>query len=156
MKTKASKLTPFLFLIFMAVSVYAGNNKLVPHPTNWLPKDFDSRKTVMLVQIYDYRGRYSGEHTKETEQMKAMMAERYHYKFEFATKKEIEESDKYEDKEKYRYALKWENQGQGVDFFILDRKTENAFPRTGIYNSRALVIFEPALNTIVDRLKSLK
>jgi hypothetical protein len=98
-----------LFILFFLLSSFGGDSKVYTNTKVWLPEDFDSRNTILLVQNFSM-GMKGNDRLKKaednvTEKMKAVMQQSYPYKYEFASSDQISNSPKYANTDLYRYVI---------------------------------------------------
>lgn len=188
---KAYKLFTFIYtlVIVLTLSSFSGKDIVYDNKSGWIPSDFDSRKSTLLVQNFDgedhdhsnYRLK---EYAKITDKMKQVMIETYKYKYEFASKEEIEKSDKYANKDEYRYVLtcdnsnysphnvggrfggasgfsstNWDRESSTYSantFHIYDRKLDKHYPTTGKSTAYVATTMKPTVAAIMKFLRAIK
>lgn len=165
---KTLKTVPLLLLLICLLSSFGGEEKTFKS-TDWIPEDFDARKSVLLVEVIDLRV-YPKVNEKLNVKAKEIMEELYPYKYEFAEGSVIEEvggNGKYEDKDKYRWALMYtsgsKTMGQyggsggmtvnSSDFHLYDRLNDKHGKNTGNSNSYIQNVMRPTVATITKYLK---
>ena len=164
-KNRKSLLVFMLFLANVMTSIASVHKEKEP----WIPADFDPKNSVLLVQEFTWHRAGVGE--KETAKMKEEMEKTYRYKFEIASFGDIKKGSKYDDKEKYRYALMWTqgsastwSDGAGhvsggeaiFHMYIYDRKLDKKNPINPQFNSFIIKVFRPAVKQIVEFLDGSK
>jgi|ERR1043165_4062704 hypothetical protein len=137
--------------------------------TTWIPKDFDGRNGVLLVEIIKLNIP-DKQNDKQNEKAKELMQQLYPYKYEFATSEDIMNGSKYADKKKYRWALMYSSSTStstltkggtmpdqhgrdnitvsSSDFHVYDRQTNVHASPTGRSNSFILNIMRPTVATL--------
>lgn len=167
---KAEKSIVIFALLILAIVLasFSSDEKTFNNAKDWIPEGFDTRSTVLLVQNIKGPGNERAQKVweKVIVDMKAVMKAGYPYKYEFASQDDIKSSAKYTDKDTYRYVLvpdfaygtslgatgtDWKH-----DDFIYDRKLDKSYAYTKHASSNPLMVFKPAVATIVKYLKELK
>lgn len=171
MKTSSKIL---LLIVSVLITSYSFGG---PHSSkdkeSWIPADFDPRKTTLLVAKFEWH--IPEKAVKRNEEMDEEMKKSYPYPYEFATSSEIRKDSKYQDKDKYRYALMWTQASQGTahgsagqpiasastsnpifHFYIYDRKLDKSYPQNPKFNSYIVRVFKPTLEELMEYLKQLK
>ena len=132
----------------------------------WIPKDFDPRKNILLVQSIDIHGCMEQGDDKQKRVVKEGMAD-YPYKYELADPEDITSGKKYQNKDVYRWALltsrvdMGDAPGQGTmrvsgaDFHIYDRKMDKHYAPTGRSNSFLKAVLKYTISNIVKYVKGL-
>jgi hypothetical protein len=167
---KTSKLLPLLLIVACMVSSFSGDVKPYTNGNKWIPTDFDTRNSVLLVLNFSIKENPNAylkkAQDKATNEMKEIMKADYPYKYEFVSKDDLK-SGKYDDKEKYRFALVDQNTytqtiGAGAGgsssnvFHIYDRKNDKHYPDTGHPSAGVDITFKGTVTTIVKYLRDLK
>ena len=149
------------------------SEKVFSNGDNWIPPDFNPRKTVLLIQLLDENVVNQGWRVKLkkwNKEMKEYMQEKYPYKYEFSTSDDIEyKGKKYSDYQKYPFGLMINkgsltytggaagtgpnnsNTGQVYDFYFMDRASGKKYPLTKKASSNPVMTFMPVINTILER-----
>jgi hypothetical protein len=124
----------------------------------WLPKDFDPKKGVLLVEKISWP-------KKQQRKMEEFMAKSYPYKYEFITLDEIKNpGGKFQDLDKYKFVLinstallqRMDISKPAVtmvDFNFYDRTSKTNYPKTGKGSSLASMTFMPVINTVLEKTK---
>ena len=167
--TTQKSITLFTLLIFAAaLCSFSGDEKTFSNAKDWIPEEFDTRTTVLLVQNIKGPGNERAQKIweKVIADMKVVMKEGYPYKYEFASQEDIKGGSRYADKEKYRYVLVPDFTyatalgATGTDWrhddYIFDRKLDKQYAYTKHAGSNPLMVFKPAVATLVKYLKELK
>ena len=153
--------------VFFVLCSFKGEIKPFKN-TEWIPKDFDTRNGVLLVQEAAFNVPPK-QNQKITGDMKEIMQQNFPFKYEFAPTSEISSDGKYADKDKYRWALvttsiKFTSQHfdgtldmvvNAVDFHIYDRKNDKKYAPTKHSNSFVKPVMAPTVVTLVKYLKEL-
>jgi hypothetical protein len=151
-----------LILVLIALLTSCNLSKMTfGNADKWVPSNFEPSKCTLLIQTFDISD-------KTQKKIEAYMLEKYPYKFEFASIKEImNKTGKYSDLKKYKFAIIYEShfsswqqagkaggvQSSSVDYNFVDRETEKFYPPTKKANSYAIMTFKPMINTIVKRFE---
>jgi len=163
---KKIKLLSIASVLFIILSSFKGEIKPFKN-TEWIPKDFDARTGVLLVQTAAFNVP-TKQNEKVTADLKEIMQQNFPFKYQFASVAEIAESDKYADKDKYRWALASNSLRRSanyvgtnpstmvvnsVDYHIYDRKNDKEYEATGHSNSFPKAVFAPTVVTLVKYSK---
>lgn len=140
----------------------APSKKTFSNSANWIPGDFNPREGVLLVEEVTWP-------SKQGRIMREYMEEKYPYKYEFVSTKDLQEnSAKYSDKSVYRFAIvhsfkthlmhQYDPSRRTlpvgmVDFSFYDRLNAKAYPQTGKGSSLASVTFRPFINTVLEKFQ---
>lgn len=172
MKTIQKLALSFLLVFSFSSMLIAGDPKPFKNAADWIPADFDSRKSTLLIEKFVWHDAKKAQ--KVNDDMKEYAQQHYPYKFELVDGENIGDAAKYADKDKYRYALMMSdkmhtthstNMNTGMsssrsldvfDFHIYDRKLDKHYPVTTKYSSLVMLTFRPVIITIADHLKDLK
>src|SRR5580698_7099826 len=105
---KSVKITASLLVFIAALCSFSGEVKPFNNGDKWIPADFDTRHSTLLVQEFSIKDNPNAylkkAQDKATAEMRTEMQASYPYKFEMASKDELK-SAKYADTEKYRWVL---------------------------------------------------
>lgn len=161
-KSQKTGLSAFTLLAFLIMAIASKPSKMTFGNTDqWIPNDFNPRNTVLLVQIFDVS-------EKAQKDMEKYIAEKYPYKYEFATLSAIKDKEgKYADSKLYKYALMVtshrintrDQTGRsgpsyvGFDYNFYDRESGKNYPVTGKGSSYAIMTFKPVINSIVKKFE---
>lgn len=156
------RLSLLTLLAFFVLAIASKPSKMVfKNADQWIPGDFNPHNTVLLVQIFDVSD-------KAQKNMETYMAEKYPYKYEFASLQTIKSKDgKYSDTKLYKYALMVtshtintrDQTGRsgpsyvGFDYNFYDRESGKNYPVTGKGSSYAIMTFKPVINSIVKKFE---
>jgi hypothetical protein len=163
----AMKKLPLLMFSLLLLCSFGGEVKPFKR-TDWIPTDFDARKSTLLVQQANFNVP-AKQNQKIADQMKEIMQKEYPYKYAFASFEDIRDTAKYADTETYRWALvtnsvtgSWTYPNgsslivSGNDFHLYDRKLKKDYSRTGYSDSFVAHVMAPTIATLVKFLKELK
>jgi hypothetical protein len=103
------KTLPHLLVLLCLLSSFGGDTRVFTNTKLWLPGDFDSRNTILLVKGYSTglsgdAGLKNAE-DKITDDMKAEMQKLYPYKYEFVSGTQVSSDPKYANTDVYRYVI---------------------------------------------------
>ncbi len=155
------KVLPVLLCLAYILSSFSGAK--VP---SWIPKDFDPRKNILLIQSAEIHGCMEQGDDKQARVVKEGMAD-YPYKYELAKPADIMNGSKYQNKDIYRWALLTSRvdmgdapgqgtmQVSGADFHIYDRKMDKHYAPTGRSNSFLKGVLKYTISNIVKYAKGL-
>jgi hypothetical protein len=168
---KSIKVSAALLLFIAALCSFSGDVKPFNNADKWIPADFDTRKSTLLLQEFSIMDKPNANLKKAQDKinadMRTEMQADYHYKFEVVSKDDLK-SAKYADTEKYRWVLIVQNThtqsvGSGGAsssysnvFHIYDRKADKHYPDTGHPSGSVIPTMKPTLATIMQFLKALK
>lgn len=134
---------------------------------NWIPKDIDIHKTILLVEEYPYSETFN-------EKMQDYLSQKFNGQYEVVSKKAIMNNEgKYSDKKIYQYALLWtvshtnietitrganysthSNQNNlGIDCNFYDRLNDKSYPKTEGTYQYARKAYIPVINTLSKKLQ---
>lgn len=152
------------------------SSRVFPNGEKWVPKDFDPKNTVLLVEnfvILTKKGENKVE--KANQDLKDYMKEHYPYPYEFVDDV-TSANPQYADTLKCPYALVWSahttspdpfpgkgaatpgTSGMsipttGISYNFFDRRTNQLMQTHGRANSYAIGNFSAVINTILDVLE---
>ena len=155
-KTILVTIASFLVLCSCHVS-----NKTFNDGDKWIPKDFDAKHSVLLIEKFPLRKE------KYNQAMVDFLVQKYPYKYEVVERAVIEnKKGKYADTKLYQFGLLWtrivrpgygtSSSMQMVEDFegnFYDRSTNTNYPKTTKTRSYGYWSYKPVINTIVAYAK---
>jgi hypothetical protein len=161
------KLRTSMLLTVIALSSFIGDFKIF-ETGKWIPAEFDTRKTTLLVENFKLNG--GNKHVAEacekvTNDMKAVMKERYPYKYEFVSYDDLQGAGKYADKDAYRFVIMFDHDDKMNSsggsyaanvFHLYDRKLNKHYPETSKTSGMVIPVFAPTVSAVTSYLKALK
>ncbi len=125
----------------------------------WIPENFDPKNITLLIQRHPWNNKYN-------EGMKKWLEKEYPWKFEIATRSELQDEPKYNDKKTYPFVMMWNDHGSSpmgsgltyhdLDGHFVDRSIDKEYPESGYGLNRGQTAYKKIFSVLVKKFKDGK